>query len=179
MNKNEFEKDLKIDPNQLDVEAGMQGEIFFKWAEASVEALREKDLSKLTLGVKIAELSQRARLDPDSFGITRVTEGGINAAVQVHPEMIEAQENYIEVSKNAGLLKEATNAMEQRKRMLEILVTLHGQQYFAGPSVPRNLGDAWKEAQANRETNVQEKQRVKIRRRKKRKKEAPNPKKSK
>jgi len=40
--------------------------------------------------------------------------------------------------------------MEQRKRMLELLVTLHGQEYFAGPSVPRNLIDAWKEAKKSK-----------------------------
>ncbi|RLF30294.1 MAG: hypothetical protein DRN14_00115 [Thermoplasmata archaeon] len=158
MEKNEFESDLKIDPNYLEVEAGRQGELFFKWAERAVEAKERADHAKLKMDVLEAKLSSKARLDPDSFGIAKVTEGSIAAAIKIHPEFLEAQEEHISARADFHMLERAVEAMEQRKRMIEILVTLHGQQYFAGPSVPHNLVDAWKEVTSKRKEAVAKKQ---------------------
>ena len=150
MIESEFEKDLQINPNQLDLEACMQGELFFKWAKKSVKANGRRDDCKLRLEVVTADLSNKARLDPDSFGIQRITEASITTAVKSSPEFLEAYENWVKAKMEADLVDKAVASMEQRKRMLELLVTLHGQEYFAGPSVPRNLIDAWKEAKKSK-----------------------------
>ena len=34
-------------------------------------------------------------------------------------------------------------AIDQKKSALENLVKLHGQMYFAGPSIPRDLDKEW------------------------------------
>lgn len=166
MRRNEFKRDLEIDPNELDVQAGLQGELFFKWADLSIEAQEEQDRAKLNLETAEADLFQKAKLDPDSFGITKATDASTSQAVRLQPKYLEASERLIQAKANAARLRAAVGAMEQKKRMIEILVTLHGQQYFAGPSVPRNLADAWKEVRENREQNVHEKQKGKIRKRK-------------
>lgn len=164
MNKSEFELDLEIDPTQLDVEAGLQGELFFKWAEKSVKARKKMDQTKFQLEVLIATSGNRARMDPDSFGIQKVTEGSIDTAVKMSPEYKEAYEEWLNAKSNSALYDRAVEAMEQRKRMLEVLITLHGQQYFAGPSVPRNLAEAWKEKKKTRSNSIRKK--TKLRRRK-------------
>ena len=45
-------------------------------------------------------------------------------------------------------------AFEQRKDALENLVRLHGQQYFAGPKIPRDLpSEMEKRTNKNKEVN--------------------------
>ena len=44
----------------------------------------------------------------------------------------------------------AVRALDQKKSALENLVRLQGQNYFAGPSVPRTIGAEWvKEVERN------------------------------
>jgi len=156
---NDFEKDLAIDPAKLDVEAGLQGELFFKWAEKAVEARKDADYAKFHLEVTVTDTSIKARRDPGSFGLSKATEGAIDTAVKASIEYREAYDEWIEKKAASALLDKAVEAMEQRKRMIEILVTLHGQQYFAGPSVPRNLVEAWNEVKGGRDEEVKKKTR--------------------
>lgn len=165
MELNDFEKDLMIDPNQLDLMAAIQGELFFKWAEKAVKARKKADEAKFNLDVTQADLSSQARIDPGSFGIVKVTEAAITEAVKIHPKYKEANQEYLEAKADSALLDKGVEAMEQKKRMIEVLITLHGQQYFAGPSVPRNLVEAWKEEKEKRSDRVNKK--TKLRKKKK------------
>jgi hypothetical protein len=136
MDKEEFEKDLEIDIENLDVEATLQPELYFKYSVLTKEARERYDLYKMKLSITEAELSKRARLKPKAFGITKVTEGSIKEAVTIHPEHRSAYKKMIKAKNESELLYRAQEAMEQRKRMLELLVQLHGREYFAGPSIP-------------------------------------------
>ena len=167
--KNEFEKDLQIDPNQLDLAAVTQGEIFFKWAERAVEARAEMDKSKLQLEVLEATLSIQCRENPADFGLVKMTEGSIKAAVQIHAEYLAGYDKYLRTRKDCALIEKAVIAMEMRKRMIEVLITLHGQQYFAGPSVPRDLVGAWKDYQEEKGERVKTRQKKVLRKRKEKK----------
>jgi hypothetical protein len=167
MDRNEFQEDQKINPEELDLEAAEQAEKFFKWAERAVEARETADQAKFTMEVLAAQLKGEAMMDPEKFGLKKTTVEAVNAAVQSWPAYTKAQQEYLEARKVSALMDQAVSAMEQRKRMIEVLVTLHGQQYFAGPSVPRNLVDAWKESQQKKEENVNKKQVSRARKRQK------------
>lgn len=166
MNKNEFEIDLEIDPNQLDVCAGMQGEVFFKWAEKSARARRRMDDTKFRLEILYANLAKMARRDPASFGLTKSTENSIENAVKTSVEYSEGYEEWIQARYASNLADRAVEAMEQRKRMIEVLITLHGQQYFAGPSVPRSLTDAWQNSKEEKERRIKSKTIIRKRKKK-------------
>lgn len=159
MNSSEFKDDLAIDPNQLDVEAGLQAELFFKYAEKAIQARERVDRLKLRLEATYATLKAKARLQPSSFGITKTTESSLDEAVKLHPRYMEVSKRLICARRDHALLDSMVSAMEQRKRMLEVLITLHGQQYFAGPSAPRNLSEAWMIAKNRRSNNVTARQR--------------------
>lgn len=163
MKKNEFEKDLEIDVSQLDVAAGMQAETFFKWAELSVAAKKEVDASKFRLDTLQAQLASRARTDPESFGIQKVTEAAIDVAVRTSAVYLEAYEVWLEAKAESALLDKAVEALEQKKAMIEKLIVLHGQQYFAGPSVPRDLVSAWETVKGKRAESVMEKTKIRTR----------------
>ncbi len=139
MDLNEFDNDKSIEPGQLDVEIVRQPDLFFKWAERAVAARKEMDRAKLALDILEAKLDSQCRDNPETFGLQRVTESAVSLAIKKSKRYKDAYHAYIDARHTAALLDKAVEAMEQKKRMLEILVTLHGQQYFAGPSVPRDL----------------------------------------
>lgn len=165
MDANEFQKDKAIDPSQLDVECVRQAETFFKWAERSIEARAEVDRAKFKLEVTESRLEIECRKNPEHFGLGKVTESGIKAAVILHADHREAYKNYIEARREEGLLSVAVQAMDMKKRQLENLITLHGQKYFAGPSVPRDLIGAYVESQKDVEEKFTQRQVVRSRRR--------------
>lgn len=166
MKKSEFEKDLEIDVDQLDIMAASQGELFFKWAEKATEAKAEVEQAKFRLEICISRISNDVRKNPKDYEVEKVTNDSVDVAVKSTEEYQEAYTEWLEAKKEADLISNAVSAMEQKKRMIESLITLHGQQYFAGPSVPRSLSDAWKEAKKDREKKVVEK--TEMRRRMKR-----------
>ena len=165
MDINEFQQDKEIDPSQLDVECVKQAELFFKWAERSIEAKEEADRAKLSLEVTEAKLQIQCRKCPEDFGLTKLTESVVTAAVKCHGHYQQKARHYLEARKNAALLEKAVMAMEQRKRMLEVLITLHGQQYFAGPSTPRDLVGAYQEHQKASSERLNARRKSKARRR--------------
>lgn len=159
MSDNEFDDDKKIDPEQLDVEAATQAELFFKWAERYVESEGAMDRAKTRMEAIEARLSLRVRKHPEEYGLDKVTDPSVKQVVLCDDKYKEAKEDYHKKKETCRWMEEARWAMEQRKRMIEILVTLHGQQYFAGPSTPRDLVSAYKENSQRREERANEKQR--------------------
>ena len=115
MDKNEFEKDLEIDPDQLDVMAALQGELFFKWAEKAAAAKANVDECKFRLEVFTAKLAARARTDPESFGLQKVTEAAIDTAVKTSQKYQEAYEEWIQARADSALLEKAVEALDDRQ----------------------------------------------------------------
>lgn len=172
MDREELDLDKAIDPDQLDVEAVRQAEVFYKWSERMIEARSKVERCKYEMDKIEAQLQLRVRDEPSKFGISvRMTEQVVEACVKTHAKYEAAAEALRQARRKLGRLESAVSAMEQRKRMIEILVTLHGQQYYAGPSVPRDLSSAYREFQERRTQSVNEKQKSKVRRRVRRKDE--------
>lgn len=164
MDPNQFRDDREIDPHQLDVECIRQAERTYHWAQASVEASAAEDRAKFQFELVQGRLEMEARQHPERFGLTKITDPGIKAAVRIHKSLIAAYDDWIEAKKQSRLLNAAVNAMEVKKRMLQGLISLHGQQYFAGPDVPRDLVGEWKDHQDRTEQSVNKRQRKRTRR---------------
>lgn len=145
MEQNEFQQDKSIDPNQLDIECVRQAEIFHKWADRSARATAVVERTKFKRDVVEAQMEIAVRKDPQAYDILKPTEGAIKAIVHVSNKYLKAYEAYLDAREESKLLDVAVATMEQKKRMLEVLITLHGQQYFAGPSVPHDLAADYQE----------------------------------
>lgn len=165
MDVEQFQEDKTINPNQLDLECALQPERFFRWAEACAQASFEVDKAKLNVDVTKAQLDRDCRQDPTSFGLVKATEGAVDAAVKCSGAYLEALDRLNNARSDYQLLQAAVTTMDHKKRMLELLVTLHGQQYFAGPSVPRDLVADWMERQKQTEETINQKQKNKTRKR--------------
>jgi len=136
-----YEQDIKIDENALDIEWLDQAALMMRYAKISAQANLERDRAKVDLDLKKAELDRKIRNNPDFYKIEKITENAIMNAIIVNPEYVEVQETYQMAEYEASVARSAVFAFDARKTALENLVKLHGQQYFAGPRVPRDLAE--------------------------------------
>lgn len=139
----EFEADRKIDPHALDIACLEQPYLFFKYAEKAIDARTAADQAKLRKEIIEAELDIKVRRNPGKYGLEKVTDPSVKAAVLRHPKYSAAMGEWLTARDTQAVLEQAVGAMEMRKRMLEALVTLHGQGYFSVPNAPRDLATAW------------------------------------
>lgn len=135
-----YEQDIEIDESILDVEWVEHSKRMLTYTTAAAEAHKEMDFSKAGLDFVKARIDKEIREDPRAFGLSdRVTEGAISSAVILHPDFDEANRGYIERKFQFEVASGVVKSFEHRKSALENLVRLHGQSYFAGPSVPHDL----------------------------------------
>jgi len=159
-----YEQDLKIDVDALDVEWADQPLLMLKYTKISVEARMELDKAKEDLGIVKAEIDLKIRQDPEAFGITKITESAIQSAIILDTTFGLANEKCLQASYEFDMAQGAVRAVDQRKQALENLVKLHGLQYFAGPKIPRNLSYEYQQKQ--KQKNADDKVSLKPRRRK-------------
>lgn len=157
-----YEKDTAIDDSALDVEWLQQASLTFKYCQMEAEARKAVDDTKSRLDIVKAELDKEIRNNPEKFGLPKITESAIKSAILVNENHINAKDEYSQAQYELNMAQAAVRAIYAKKDALENLVRLHGQQYFAGPSVPRDLSKEWE----NRQKQTNSNKKVKIKRRK-------------
>jgi len=137
-----YEDDMYIDSSALDVEWLEQPKLMMKYtalvakAEKTVEIIMEKK------GIVKSELDKDIRLNPKKFklhNLEKLTESIILSTIHKDKEYRSVRKKLIEAQYEKKMAEGAVRACSQRKDALENMVRLLGQQYFAGPSVPRDL----------------------------------------
>lgn len=137
-----YERDMSIDTQALDVEWTEQAELAMRygrmWADAQDKLERANENVKL---IK-AELNVKINEDPEHYlgdGV-KATVANVEACILQNVDYQAAREAWLDALKESNLLSVAKNEISfTRKAALENLVILHGQSYFAGPNVPRDL----------------------------------------
>lgn len=135
-----YERDMHIDETALDWEWLEQPKLMMRYSERLADAALEVSRAKEALDVEAAQLDKLIRNNPDEFGIDKITETVIRNTIIQQESYTAATSTYNEAVYDEMMLKSAVRAIDYRRSALENLVRLHGQQYFAGPSVPRDLG---------------------------------------
>ena len=144
-----YEKDLKIDLDALDVEWAEQASLALKYAKhltnkkAKVAKLEERKKTKRS------ELIVEANANPFKLLNKKSPNAGdIEAYYRTNSEYKAIIEELLEEQEEAEFVELAFQEIAwTRKKELENLVILHGQQYFAGPKIPRNLSQEYQKKQ--------------------------------
>jgi len=134
-----YEKDIGIDENALDVEFVRHPLKFLKYAEHLAHTEKVTKRAHENLKTIKAKLSNQALSDPTLCAGGKATAVAIEAYYRTNEKYLEAKESWVETEYEKDMALNAVQAMNAKKTSLENLVRLHGQQYFAGPSVPRDL----------------------------------------
>jgi hypothetical protein len=149
-------QDIYIDDTALDVEWTEQAELAIKWgllwSEAKDAATKAEEYVKIVR----SELILKINKNPERYlgeGV-KLTDPKVEAAYRTHPKHKRAKEKWMRAVKRVQDLEIAKNEISfTRKSALENLVTLHGQSYFAGPSVPRDLRKERRSREKTRKEN--------------------------
>ena len=149
-----YEKDIKIDPDSLDIEWLEQASLMLKYTRYQAGLQLDEDEAKENLEFITAELDKEIRTNPEKFGIEKITEGVVRNTILLKDEYKEANKEYLTARFENNVGKGAVRSVDGRKTALENLVKLHGQQYFAGPKVPRDLSWEVKERQKRSDKGV-------------------------
>jgi len=135
----DYQKDIIIDPDSLDLEWLDQASLFMKYARGAAIARADLDQAKENLDLVRSTLDKEIRANPDKFEIDKITETVVTNTIIGILEFQKANEKVLQAKFEVDIAQSAVNAMNQRKDALENLVKLHGMSYFAGPKVPRDL----------------------------------------
>lgn len=139
MGKLNYEKDMWIDDTALDVECLHQPQLMMRYSRALADAKREVTRLKEQLDIVRAELDKKVRTDPDKYGLDKITESVVTNTIMLDTQYQAAVDDLRDAQYEVNMLIGAVDSVQQRKDMLEALIKLHGQQYFAGPKMPRDL----------------------------------------
>jgi hypothetical protein len=145
-----YEKDITIDESGLDIEWLNQPRLMIQYATHLAEMSLRLDKKKSLLELKKAELDKAIRGNPDRFGVAKPTETAILNAIMMNEEYQEIEHQVLDAKYQVDIAKAAVRAIDGKKDALENLVRLHGQQYFAGPKLPRDLSAEWERKMSQR-----------------------------
>lgn len=124
---------FEIEQDLLDKEWVRQPQIYFEYATKAASALENRDRLKSNLDYIIASTSKDVREAPEKYGLAKVTESAVAETVAVNEMVTAATDAYNAARTEHYLLEKALVALDHKKKALENLVYLHGQNYFSSP----------------------------------------------
>lgn len=138
MNKSIFD----IDPLILDKEWISQPNLFYKASKELADARRDYEEAKSSLDVTRSEISLAARSSPEEHGLEKVTENTISEYVEASEEMRQCVAELRECRHAMDVCSAFVNALDHKKKALENLVYLNGQNYYSSPNIGKGSRDA-------------------------------------
>ncbi len=181
----DFEKDINIDPDNLDIEWMEQPELVYKYSKAVAESEDELSIAKLDMDMTKNELEKvrastelHIRANPEHYGLAKKpTEASVKSAIALEKEVLDTQKEYYDTIKKLNKAKDIVNtfrsalkAIEAKRPALENLVKLLLSNYYSGPIEPRNIKEKIAEKEERNKKIVEDKiMEVKKRKQKKRK----------
>lgn len=136
-----YKLDVEIDHNALDVEMLRQGQLAVDYGEYWANCRHEVAKAQENVKIVRSDLIMRANKYPvKCCKKEKPNAGDIEAYYRSHPKHKKAKEELIEAEHNLDIAEIAKSEIcYTRKSRMDGLIKLHGQGYFAGPRVPRNL----------------------------------------
>ena len=139
-----YEQDIVINESALDVEWINQASLAAKYGRNWAECKQELLLAEENIKLVRSELIKQVHEDPDKYLGADIKPTGpvVEAYYRNHKRHKAAKQEIADAQFEANVAEIAYKEISYtRKAALENLVKLHGQQYFAGPSVPRDLSE--------------------------------------
>jgi len=134
-----YERDVSIDPDALDVEWLRQPMNYMMYAQeaARLDAIMKN--AKEAMEVLYAQLDRDTRRSSEK----KLTEAQVEAAILTDSRYQEVKAVFGDAVYNYNISIAAVKAMDHKRTALENLVKLYQGSYFAGPREPRNLNDEY------------------------------------
>jgi hypothetical protein len=138
MNIPNYQKDLKIEVDALDIEWVRHPQKYMAYCEMSAQANDVVRRKKNDLEVIDAKIDKEIRESAEGSS-SKLTADAIKNRIIADERHLTALMNYNDALYQAELLTSAVKAMDSKKVALQEAVRLWAGAYFAGPKVPRDL----------------------------------------
>lgn len=153
----DFEKDIVIDSDALDVEWLNQPALAMQYGKWYAECFRTLQEAEEHIKLVRSQLVKRANDDP--AGVlgkdVKPTVVNVESYYRQHEDHIDAKKEIVEAQYQLNIAMAAKNEIgHSRKTALENLVKLHGHNYFAGPTMPRDLSYENEQAQEQKRADT-------------------------
>jgi hypothetical protein len=132
----EISQSLSVDKDHLDLEWEKQPQLYMDWADLHARASNLREKIKTQIEKKEAELDQRIRIDPLSFGIDKVTESAIKSAIKRDDEYADLITDQDRIGLLISRLAAVVASMGQKKSALENLTELCLAGFYNSASGP-------------------------------------------
>lgn len=136
-----FERDVQIDQDALDVEWRRQPMIYLKYSELYSGKQQQVNALKDNLEFIQAELDGEIRKGFEQEG-KKYTEAKVKAQIILSKEYVDALKKFHEAEREASQLRFILTAMEHKKKALENLTSLWLSSYFSSPKSPKRRDQA-------------------------------------
>lgn len=138
--ESEEERDslVEIDEYHLDKEIYDQPKLMRRYSFKVADLKLLVAERKAAVDLVKAEIQLAVRLDPEAFGLKKVTDSSVEAVILTRDEYKVALKKYNRAKHKLDQYQAIVTALEHRKSSLESAVKLHGQGYFAEPRVPKD-----------------------------------------
>ena len=142
-----YKNRVSIDEFALERELREQPLLYLEIAEIASQLKADSKQAKAELDLVKAKAGAEIRENPDKFGIAKVTEAAITAAITTHKSVVEAGTRLLDLEADADIFSSILSAAEQRKSMLRDLVSLYIHKYYSDINGRKvETGDALLEA---------------------------------
>lgn len=138
MSELNYQRDLQIEIDALDLEWIRHSHKYMLYSEASARANDIVRKKKNDLEVTDAKLDQEIRIASEGEG-KKMTADAIKATILADERHIKALIEYNDSLYQAELCASAVKAMDHKKTSLQNLVQLWAGSYYAGPKQPRDI----------------------------------------
>lgn len=152
----DYEKDKQLHPDKLDIHWLEQATIGIKYGKYAAKMAKIAAEAEEDIKIVRSKLIKLANEQPLKYcKKEKPTAQDVEAFYRTHKEHIEAKQAFIDATYEADVARAVYMELGLgRKAALENLVKLHGQQYFAGPSVPRDLSKEWENNQKQKASDI-------------------------
>lgn len=133
---NQLELEITPDPDQLDREWVDQPKLRMSYGVQLANAKRELAQAKADLEVTESELAQAIRLDPQRYGLDKITEAAVKNVLMLQPAYQACQKRLIRTQHAVDVMFAVISAIEHKKSALEDLVRLRLADYYSECRAP-------------------------------------------
>ncbi len=145
-----------IDPDKLDIACIDQPKLYHKNSLAFAQARADHERAKSDLELVEAELDKEIRLEPERFGLEKLTETIVEKAIIRHRRYRAAKEKYLESKHTMDVFQAFVFTLDHKKKSLEMLLQLRMNNYY---SEPRLKGDLHTQVSETRQQEARRKAR--------------------
>ena len=133
----EQESFLVIAKHALDEDWIKQPKLYHEVALKLADARLDHDEAKDKLELTMAEIDRVIRIDPEKYGVTKITETSVERAIILTKTYQSAKKRVNETKHTVDVLAAVSIALEHKKKALENLVQLEARDYFSEPKAPQ------------------------------------------